>query len=86
MMLSTTLLDALEAGVAEGSPLCSECAFVPYCGADPVYHHATQRDLMGNKALSGYCARNMAIFRHLIALMEDSPSDRAILLRWAFDC
>lgn len=86
MMLSTTLLDALEAGVAEGSPLCSECAFVPYCGADPVYHHATQRDMMGNKALSGYCSRNMAIFRHLIALMEDSPSDRAILLRWAFDC
>jgi His-Xaa-Ser system radical SAM maturase HxsB len=86
MMLSTTLLDALEAGVAEGSPLCSECAFVPYCGADPVYHHATQRDMMGNKALSGYCARNMAIFRHLIALMEDSPADRSILLRWAFDC
>jgi hypothetical protein len=28
----------------------------------------------------------MAIFRHLIALMEDSPDDRAILLRWALDC
>lgn len=86
MMLSTTLLDALEAGVAEASPMCSECAFVPYCGADPVYHHATQRDSMGNKALSGYCTRNMAIFRHLVTLMEDSPSDRAVLLRWAFDC
>lgn len=86
MMLSNTLLDTLEVGVAESSPLCSECAFVPYCGADPVYHHATQRDLVGNKALSGYCARNMAIFRHLITLMEDSPSGREILLRWAFDC
>jgi uncharacterized protein len=86
MMLSNTLLDALEVGVAESSPMCSECAFVPYCGADPVYHHATQRDLVGNKALSGYCSRNMAVFRHLITLMEDSPADRDVLLRWAFDC
>lgn len=86
MFLSNTLLDALESGVAESSPMCSECAFVPYCGADPVYHHATQRDLTGNKALSGYCTRNMAIFRHLISLMEDSPRDREVLLRWAFDC
>lgn len=86
MMLSDTLLDALESGVAESSPMCSECAFVPYCGADPVYHHTTQRDLVGNKALSGYCIRNMAVFRHLITLMEDSPTDRDILLRWGFDC
>jgi radical SAM protein with 4Fe4S-binding SPASM domain len=86
MMLSNTLLDALEVGVAESSPMCSECAFVPYCGADPVYHHATQRDLVGNKALSGDCSRNMAVFRHLITLMEDSPADRDVLLRWAFDC
>lgn len=86
MMLSDTLLDVLETGVAESSPMCSECAFVTYCGSDPVYHHATQRDSVGNKALSGYCARNMGVFRHLITLMEDSPRDREVLLRWAFDC
>jgi uncharacterized protein len=86
MMLSNTLLDALESGVAESSPMCSECAFVPYCGSDPVYHHTTQRDQVGNKSISGYCARHMAVFRHLISLMEDSPVDRKVLLSWAFNC
>jgi uncharacterized protein len=84
LMLSDALLDPLEATVAESVPMCSECAFLPYCGTDPVYHHATQRDAIGNRMLSGFCHRNMGIFRHLIGLMEDSPQDRATLQRWAW--
>jgi len=83
MMLSEKLLDPLEASVAESAPTCSECAFVPYCGSDPIFHHATQGDAVGNKALSGFCQRNMEVCRHLIRLMEDSPSDRDVLQRWA---
>jgi sulfatase maturation enzyme AslB (radical SAM superfamily) len=84
MMLSEKLLDPLENSIAESAPLCSECAFVPYCGSDPVFHHATQGDAIGNKALSGFCRRNMEVFRQLIKLMEDSPIDRRILQGWAF--
>jgi His-Xaa-Ser system radical SAM maturase HxsB len=84
MLLSDALLDPLQQSLAEGAPLCSDCAFVPYCGSDPVYHHATQGNAVGNKALSGFCHRNMEVFRHLITLMEDSPADREILKRWAF--
>ncbi len=79
---SDVLLDALESSLAESAPMCSDCAFVPYCGADPVYHHQTQGDVVGNKSLSGFCHRNMEIFRHLILKMEDSPADRAILQSW----
>jgi radical SAM protein with 4Fe4S-binding SPASM domain len=82
MLMSDKLLDALESSIATSAPMCSDCAFVPYCGSDPVYHFATQRDVVGNKALSEFCSRNMAVFRHLITIMEDSPSDRAILLSW----
>jgi uncharacterized protein len=84
LMLSDALLNPLEATVAESVPICSECAFLPYCGADPLYHHATQGDSVGNRITSGFCHRNIGIFRHLIKLMEDSRQDRETLLRWAW--
>jgi uncharacterized protein len=84
LMLSDALLNPLEATVAQSVPICSECAFLPYCGADPLYHHATQGDAVGNRITSGFCHRNIGIFRHLISLMEDSPLDRETLLRWAW--
>jgi His-Xaa-Ser system radical SAM maturase HxsB len=84
IFLSDALLDPLEASVAESVPICADCAFVPYCGADPVYHHATQGDAVGRRLTSGFCHRNIGIFRHLITLMEDSPKDREVLLRWGF--
>ena len=31
----------LEESFALSAPMCTDCAFEPYCGADPVYHHAT---------------------------------------------
>jgi His-Xaa-Ser system radical SAM maturase HxsB len=84
LLLSDALLDPLEATVAQSIPMCSECAFLPYCGSDPLYHHATQGDAVGNRMTSGFCHRNMGVFRHLITLMEDSPRDRETLLSWAW--
>jgi len=43
--------------------MCSECAFEPFCGADPVYHYATQHDYVGKKPLSDFCYRHMAMCR-----------------------
>jgi len=75
-------LTPLEDSVAESVPMCEECAFLPYCGSDPDYHYATQQDFVGHKALSGFCRKNMGIFRHLIQKMEGSPEDREILESW----
>ncbi len=79
---SDTLLDILEETTLESVPICSECAFKPYCGADPNYHYATQKDIVGNKATSGFCRKNMEIFRHLITLLEDNSEARRILFSW----
>jgi His-Xaa-Ser system radical SAM maturase HxsB len=49
---------------------CADCAFQPYCGADPVYHYATQGDMFGNRATSGFCRKNMAIIRHIFELFR----------------
>jgi radical SAM protein with 4Fe4S-binding SPASM domain len=82
IMLSPALLTPLEESVAESVPMCEECAFLPYCGSDPDYHYATQQDFVGHKALSGFCKKNMGIFRYLIQKMEDDPEARQILERW----
>ena len=54
---------------------CADCAFQPYCGADPVYHYATQGDMFGNRALSGFCNKNMAIIRHIFELLRQENSE-----------
>ncbi|MBL0001722.1 MAG: His-Xaa-Ser system radical SAM maturase HxsB [Sphingomonadales bacterium] len=81
---SEALLGPLEASFAASAPMCSWCAFEPYCGADPVFHHATQGDVVGKKPLSAFCNRNMAIFRGLIERMTDNPKVREIFERWAY--
>ncbi len=83
LMLSDTLLDAIETSFAASAPMCSDCAFEPYCGADPVYHHAVQGDFVGHKPTSAFCKRNMAIFRGLIDRMEADVETRQLFLRWA---
>lgn len=83
ILSSDQLLEALEQSFASSAPMCSECAFEPYCGAEPVYHHGTQGDFVGKKPLSDFCRRNMAISRHLISLMRKDATAREIFQRWA---
>lgn len=83
ILLSDRLLEPLEQSFANSVPGCGWCAFEPYCGADPVFHHATQGDAVGKKPLSAFCNRHMAVFRGLIIRMEDDPEVRAMFERWA---
>jgi uncharacterized protein len=82
MMLSSALLTPLEDSFAESVPMCEECAFLPYCGSDPDYHYATQQDFVGHKAFSGFCKKNMGVFRCIIQKLEDNPDERQILESW----
>ncbi len=82
IMLSEALLNPIEQSIVESVPGCQDCGFQPYCGSDPVYHYATQKDSVGHKALSGFCKKNMAIMRRLISLMEDDAEAKKILLSW----
>ncbi|VVO82633.1 His-Xaa-Ser system radical SAM maturase HxsB [Pseudomonas fluorescens] len=86
IILSDQLLDALENSFTLSAPMCSDCAFEPYCGAEPVYHHAMQKDLVGRKPESSFCKRNMAIFKHLIELMENDEATKRIFMGWANRC
>ena len=79
---SDALLDPLEESFTKSVPMCEDCAFEPFCGADPVYHYATQGNYVGHKPTSGFCERNMEIFRHLILRMEEDAEVRKIFRSW----
>ena len=83
IMLSEALLGPLDESFTQSAPMCQDCAFEPYCGADPTYHHATQGDYLGRKATSGFCRRNMAIFKLLLDRYEGDSETRALFRTWA---
>ena len=86
IILSDKLLDALEDTFTLSVPMCSDCAFEPYCGAEPVYHHAIHKDMVARKPESAFCKRNMAIFKYLIERMRSDEQVKRIFLGWANKC
>jgi His-Xaa-Ser system radical SAM maturase HxsB len=82
IIMSDALVEPLGDTILECMPMCSDCAFLPYCGSDPVFHRATQGNAVGHKAFSAFCAKQMGILRHVITLLETDPGARQILLDW----
>jgi radical SAM protein with 4Fe4S-binding SPASM domain len=65
---------------------CSDCAYQPYCGADPVRNYRTQGDPFGNRAARGsFCKRNKQIIEHLLKLLDDADDDLQRII-WAWIC
>lgn len=83
LVLSDKLVSLVGESLTQCAPQCSTCVFEPHCGADPVYHHATQSDSLGLKPLSEFCGRQKGVMSHLLQLLRTSPDDAAILRRWA---
>ena len=83
---SDALLNALDESFTLSAPMCCDCAFEQYCGADPVFHHAMFGDYLGKKPESEFCKRMMGAIKHLIMLMESDEETKAIFLRWVNKC
>jgi His-Xaa-Ser system radical SAM maturase HxsB len=62
---------------------CSDCAFQSYCAADPIYHHATQGDMYGNRPTSGFCSRNMEVIKQLFSIIEENDRETMRIL-WSW--
>lgn len=74
----------IEESITASLPQCSDCAFLPFCGADPVYNWATQKDTVGHRPTSAFCRKHMALFTYLIGLLEgEDPYIRDLMVRWA---
>jgi His-Xaa-Ser system radical SAM maturase HxsB len=84
MMLSDVLVETLRDTMTEGVPGCSDCGFQPYCGSDPVRHYRLQGDVVGFKPTSEFCQRHLALFRHLIGILESGSPAADILKGWIY--
>lgn len=74
-------------GVAECLAGCQDCAFVPYCGADPVRHYATQHDAYGHRPSSSFCQKNKAIFEFLFDKLQSMDmNEEEIIWTWLRNC
>jgi uncharacterized protein len=82
LFLDSDLLPTVFETMLEGLPGCSDCALLPFCGSDPVFHHRTQGDIAGHRPTSAFCKRNMELMRHLIRLLEDDLQAASILRSW----
>jgi len=83
-LLNSPVIDLLlTCGVAEALPGCSDCALVPYCGADPIEHFARQGDPIGHRAFSSFCEKNMGLLTHLFTMLRDGDEKTLrVLMSW----
>lgn len=66
---------------------CADCGFQSYCGADPVFHYASQGDFEGHRATSDFCKKNMEIIRYLFDLIDkDGKELLPIFNSWISNC
>lgn len=84
-LMSSSAMQWLATGsVAETLPGCSTCAFVPFCGADPVYHASVQGDPVGDRTTSEHCSKHTALFRLLFNRLADADAATlATFTSWA---
>jgi uncharacterized protein len=73
----------MSASCNETLPGCTECAYQPYCGTDPVRNHASQGDAFGHRPTSNWCRKNREIIGDLFRLIRrGDPALMRILFAW----
>ncbi len=77
-----TLRAVVAASVAESIPGCADCAFLPWCGADPIHHYATTGDVVPHIPSSDFHEKNFFIIKHLLTLYERDAAARDIFWSW----
>ena len=59
----------------ENMPVCSECVYQQYCGADVIRNYLETKDLMGNRLKSGFCKKNKMILDHIFNLLKNGDEE-----------
>ena len=67
----------------ESLPMCAECVFQPYCGADPVRNMSEQGDMIGFRPTNEMCKKTKAIIHYLFELLhKHDPEINRIFWSW----
>lgn len=65
----------IQDSCSEAMTNCSDCAYLSYCGADPLFNYVTQGDHYGHRPTSDFCKKQMSIFKYIFTLIEENNSD-----------
>ena len=68
-------------GVNDCLPVCSDCAFAPYCGADPVRRYQVTGSVYGHPGKDEFCQKNKGIITMIIRKYTQGGDDVRRLLR-----
>lgn len=79
---SEKVLSMIEITENSSVPKCSDCAYQKWCGTDPAYHYATQKDPVGHKEFSGYCRKNTLLFEYIVDILENDSVNADVLKGW----
>lgn len=66
----------------EGQPVCSSCAYRPYCGVCPAYNYAAQDTIWGRMGTNDRCAVYTGVFDLIFKRLEE-PAARRVFEEWA---
>lgn len=72
---SEYLHELIDNSIAESLPECATCAYLSYCGADPVRNYSEQGDIIGNRAISEICNKNKSIIKYLLSLLQKNDKE-----------
>jgi len=79
----TVIRDIVYNSCVETMPICSDCIYQQYCGADPIRNYLETKDIMGNRLTSGFCYKNKAIIEYLMQLvLEDNKDIMNVFWTW----
>ena len=67
--------DIVYNSCVETMPVCSECVYQQYCGADPIRNYLETKDLMGYRLKSGFCQKNKLILDHIFSLLKQADEE-----------
>jgi len=83
LLTSPAMLLLASGAVAESIPGCADCAYLPFCGSDPIDSYRRQGDVIGHRPSSAFCARHMGILDLLFEkLRNNDPDEMRVLHSW----
>jgi len=83
-LLSSPAMQLIASGaVAESIPGCADCAYLPYCGSDPIDSYHRQGDVIGHRPSSPFCQRQLGVLDFLFEkLRRNDPAEMRVFQSW----
>ncbi len=67
----------------ETMPVCSECVYQQYCGADPIRNYLETKDIMGDRLESDFCKKNKKVLDYIFSLLN-KEDDELMDIFWSW--